>query len=332
MKLFVVLLAAVALCAGEEIPQIPGDNSHYVEGVSRYIWMPDGDEVPHLVDLHEPADESVLNERNGALNAYWLFTRRNPNSQQVIRHNDINSLRNSNYNGGRPLMVIVHGWNNNGHTGMNGLIRDAYLAVADANVIVVDWRNHANSPYNTAVRAVPSVGQFLGDFLVWLINNGGGNWNNVHLVGFSLGAHVVGNAGRRAGGRPSRITGLDPAGPQWGGNGNALRAADGQYVEAIHTDGGLLGIMDPIGRANFYPNGGRNRQPGCSNSACSHGRANYLFASSIRTNHFNGRQCSNLNQAQNNQCTGGNHRMGNSILNKRGNGLFGLTTGANWPF
>ncbi|XP_072948108.1 pancreatic lipase-related protein 2-like [Epargyreus clarus] len=332
MKLFVVLLAAVALCAGEEIPQIPGDNSHYVEGVSRYIWMPDGDEVPQLVDLHETADESVLNERNGALNAYWLFTRRNPTAQQVIRHNDLNSLRNSNYNGARPLMVIVHGWSNNGHTGMNALIRDAYLAVTDANVIVVDWRNHANSPYNIAVRAVPSVGQFLGDFLTWVFNNAGGNWNNVHLVGFSLGAHVVGNAGRRVGGRASRITGLDPAGPQWGGNSNALRGSDGQYVEAIHTDGRALGIMDPIGNANFYPNGGRNRQPGCGNNSCSHGRANYLFASSIRTNHFNGRQCANLNQAQNNQCTGANLRMGNSILNKRGNGIFGLTTGANWPF
>ncbi|XP_072948075.1 pancreatic triacylglycerol lipase-like [Epargyreus clarus] len=332
MKLLVVVLAAVSLCASEDIPQVPGDNSHYVEGVSRYIWMPDGEGAQHLVDLHEPVDESVLDERNGALNEYWLFTRRNSNNRQLIRHGDVNTIRNSNYNGGRPLMVIVHGWNNNGHSGLNALIRDAYLAVADANVIVVDWRNHANSPYNTAVRAVPSVGQHLGDFVGWLLSNGGGNWNNVHLVGFSLGAHVVGNAGRRGGGRASRITGLDPAGPQWGRNNNALRGSDGQYVEAIHTDGGYLGIMDPIGNANFYPNGGRNRQPGCSNSACSHGRANYLFASSIRTNHFNGRRCNNLSQAQNNQCTGANLRMGNSILNKRGSGLYGLRTGSNWPF
>lgn len=62
-------------CAGRDIPVVPGDNSNYVEGVSRYIWMPDGDGVPQLVDLEEPVDEDLLNSRNGANNQYWLFTR-----------------------------------------------------------------------------------------------------------------------------------------------------------------------------------------------------------------------------------------------------------------
>lgn len=91
---------------------------------------------------------------------------------------------------------------------MNPLITSAFLAVSDCNVIVVDWSSLANSNYNTAVAGVPNVGQHLGNFLVWLINTAGGNWNNVHLVGFSLGAHVVASAGRQAGSRPSRITGL----------------------------------------------------------------------------------------------------------------------------
>lgn len=90
---------------------------------------------------------------------------------------------------------------------MNPLITSAFLNILDCNVIVVDWSALARQGYNTAVNGVPSVGQHLGNFLVWLINNGGGNWNNVHLVGFSLGAHVVGIAGRQAGGRPSRVTG-----------------------------------------------------------------------------------------------------------------------------
>ncbi|XP_072938230.1 lipoprotein lipase-like [Epargyreus clarus] len=215
-------------------------------------------------------------------------------------------------------MVIVHGWNSDSNSNMNPLITSAYLAVADANVIVMDWSRAASGSYTTSVWSVPSVGQFLGNFLVWLINTAGGNWNNVHLVGFSMGAHIVGNAGRTAGRRPMRITGLDPAGPQWGGNSNALNRNDGQYVECIHTDGGLLGIFDPISLADFYPNGGRNPQPGCWNSACSHRRAPEFFASSIRTNHFVGRLCNNLNQAQNNQCTGASLHMGNSILSKRG--------------
>lgn len=90
---------------------------------------------------------------------------------------------------------------------MNPLITAAFLSAMDANVIVVDWRGLASSNYFTAMAGVPSVGQHLGNFLIWLINTAGGNWNNVHLVGFSLGAHIVGNAGRTTGGRPSRVTG-----------------------------------------------------------------------------------------------------------------------------
>ncbi|KAJ8735419.1 hypothetical protein PYW07_007039 [Mythimna separata] len=131
MKIFVVAAAFVALCSGNALPTVPGDNSHYVEGESRYIWMPDGEGTPVLVDLQEPVDEAVLNSRNGANNAYWLFTRRNPNNAQVIVNGNANSVRNSNYNGARALKVIVHGWNNNGNTAMNPLITSAFLAVQD---------------------------------------------------------------------------------------------------------------------------------------------------------------------------------------------------------
>lgn len=71
----VKLFLLIKVCAATPVSPIPGDNSHYVEGESRYIWMPDGEGVPHLVDLHEPVDHSVLNSRNGANNVYWLFTR-----------------------------------------------------------------------------------------------------------------------------------------------------------------------------------------------------------------------------------------------------------------
>lgn len=57
------------------MPVVPGDNSHYVEGQSQYIWMPDGEGNPTLVDLQEPADNELLKTRNGANNQYWLFSR-----------------------------------------------------------------------------------------------------------------------------------------------------------------------------------------------------------------------------------------------------------------
>ncbi|XP_034831715.1 pancreatic triacylglycerol lipase-like [Maniola hyperantus] len=334
MKLLILFLALIGLCAGSALPVIPGDNSHYVEGESRYIWMPDGDGVPHLVDLEAPAvDEELFSEtRNGANNAYWLFTRQNPTSRQVLVNGNANSIRNSNYRGNRPTKVIAHGWNSGGTSSLNAPITAAFLANADVNVIVLDWSRAAAGTYTLSVRAVPDVGRHLANFLQFLFSTAGGNWNNLHLVGHSLGAHVVGNAGRFAPARPVRVTGMDPAGPQWGGNSNALNRNSGVYVEAIHTDGGSLGIMDPISDADFYPNGGRNRQPGCTTSACSHSRAHEFFASSVRTNHFVGRRCNNLQQARDVQCSGATLNMGNALLNKRGSGLYGLRTGANWPF
>lgn len=58
------------------VPPVPLDNSQYVEGVSRYIWMAGQDDSPELVDLQAPVDEDLLYvARNGANNQYWLFTR-----------------------------------------------------------------------------------------------------------------------------------------------------------------------------------------------------------------------------------------------------------------
>lgn len=113
------------------------------------------------------------------------------------------------------------------------------------------------------------------------------------------------------------FTGLDPAGPLWVNNGNALNRYSGQYVEAIHTDGHILGIFHPIGHADFYPNGGKNPQPGCWVSTCSHGRATELFASSVRYNRFVGRQCPNIWEAELSNCHGNILHMGNAYINKR---------------
>ncbi|KAI5639763.1 lipase domain-containing protein [Phthorimaea operculella] len=335
MRLLVASFAIVALCYGTPISVIPGDNSHYVEGVSRYIWMPDGDGVPHLVDLYErpSADEMLRASRDrGANNQYWLYSRQRRHSYQLLVHNDTNSVQNSNYQPDRPTVVIVHGWNNNGNSELNPNLRDAFLQVLDCNVIVVDWSDLASSLYFTSANGVPSVGQYLGDFLVWLLDTAGGNWDQVHLVGHSLGAHVVGNAGRRTGNRVRRITGLDPAGPTFGNNDDALQATDAVYVECIHTDGGVLGIFDPICQVNFYPNGGRNAQPGCWISTCSHSRSHHLMESSVYNDHFVARQCNNLQAANDGNCNGATMNMGNAVLDKNGSGFYGLTTGDSWPF
>lgn len=84
-----------------------------------------------------------------------------------------------------------------------------------ANIIVLEWSKLAASNYITATLGVPQAGRSLGQFLQFLIAAAGASFNNMHLIGFSLGAHVVGNAGKYLAGRLARITGELQMIPYW---------------------------------------------------------------------------------------------------------------------
>ncbi|GBP27134.1 Pancreatic triacylglycerol lipase [Eumeta japonica] len=302
----------------------------------RYIQMPDGEGNLHTVDLEAPVDEAALEEvlRNPERNQYFLYTRRNPTNAQTLIINDQGSIRASNFNFNNPVVFVAHGWLSKSETSLNPAIRDAYFRRSDTNVIIVDWRRLAMMDYVTAMRGVPAVGRGLGQFINFL-HSMGLPYNNVHLVGFSLGSHLVGNAGRETGGRVARVTGLDPAGPLWTSSSERLRGTDGVYVEAIHTDGGYtvggLGIGTAIAQADFFPNGGIS-QPGCLTNICNHNRAWELFAASVSYNHLIGNQCDSNLQITLNTCRGAQLHMGNDNLNKRGNGMFRLDTDRRYPY
>ena len=109
------------------------------------------------------------------------------------------------------------------------------------------------------------------------------------MVGHSLGAHLMGKAGRTFTNQlPShpligRVTGMDPAGPRFFDGPilsaipelaeNILTPESAQFVDVIHTDGALkpgavwlpprLGALVQLGHIDFYPSGG-SIQPGCS--------------------------------------------------------------------
>lgn len=83
----------------------------------------------------------------------------------------------------------------------------AFLQSGDVNVIVLDWSRLANRGYVTAKNGVAEVGRGLGQFVFWLNNNFELSLDRVQLVGFSLGGHLVGNAGRELLGQIKRITG-----------------------------------------------------------------------------------------------------------------------------
>lgn len=99
------------------------------------------------------------------------------------------------------------------------------------------------------------------------------NLNKVHVIGHSLGSHLSGYAGYHLQNdfqlTLGRISGLDPAEPLFSGTDPIIRLdrTDARFVDIIHTDArpfisGGLGMLEPIGHVDFYPNGGYD-QPGC---------------------------------------------------------------------
>lgn len=81
---------------------------------------------------------------------------------------------------------------------------------------------------------------------------------------------------------------------------------DANYVEAIHTNGQTfviygLGIGEPIGDADFWPNGGGS-QVGCLTNTCSHLRAVELYVESIQQNRFHALQCPTRDDINSRRC------------------------------
>ena len=58
---------------------------------------------------------------------------------------------------------------------------------------------------------------------------------------------------------------MDAAYPLFANEGpdGRLDAGDANLVDAIHTCSGILGLREPYGDVDFYPNKGTMPQPGC---------------------------------------------------------------------
>ncbi|XP_026856750.2 hepatic triacylglycerol lipase [Electrophorus electricus] len=219
------------------------------------------------------------------------------------------TLSTCNYNSSSPLVIIIHGWT------INGKMEEWMFRMASAlkarlghmNVLISDWRPLALQPYQNAAKNSRHVGSDVARLVSWLEETTQLSMDKVHLIGYSLGAHVAGFAGSHFTGerKLGRITGLDPAGPQFEGvpASDRLSPDDAKFVDTIHTFskssiGFTLGIRQLVGHVDFYPNGG-SFQPGCQMTdmynnlyqfgleglpktvKCTHQRAVHLFTDSI---------------------------------------------------
>ncbi|KAJ8372909.1 hypothetical protein AAFF_G00275590 [Aldrovandia affinis] len=217
------------------------------------------------------------------------------------------SLEDCDFNRSSKTFLVIHGWTVSGlfESWVAPLVEALYGREPHANVIVVDWLATAQDLYPTSARNTESVGKEVARFIDWIEETGKLPVENLHLIGYSLGAHVAGFAGSHTANKVGRITGLDPAGPEFEGAPAHRRLSpdDALFVDAVHTFtraalGLSIGIQQPVGHVDVYPNGGVS-QPGCDLRGafrklahfgmselsepvkCDHERAVHLFIESV---------------------------------------------------
>ncbi|KAL0266518.1 UNVERIFIED_CONTAM: hypothetical protein PYX00_009030 [Menopon gallinae] len=314
-----------------------------------WIVMPDGSGSPQIAILNSdfgnelsrvaPDDERFVDTRPPEETVrLQLFTRENPKNGESLNGTN---LRLSIFDPSKPTKIVIHGWRSSGNSDTVVNIRNAYLNRSDVNVIAVDWSEPAGNVYYPAsAKYTKKLGRYVAEIIDNLVESKGARYSDIHIVGHSLGAHASGVAGHFAKGKVSRITGLDPALPLFEGvtePEDRLDSSDAEFVEAIHTCAGALGMSARVGHADFYPNGGTPFQPGCCCiqeivSACSHGRSHKYFAESILSKRaFQGVKCETWRNFKDKTCSTDLVPMGESTPTTA-RGVFFLQTNSEAPF
>uniref|UniRef100_A0A4W4GK51 PLAT domain-containing protein n=1 Tax=Electrophorus electricus TaxID=8005 RepID=A0A4W4GK51_ELEEL len=271
-------------------------------------------------------------------------------------------LRECGFNASAKTILIIHGWTIGGvfESWMYQLVAAVRQRELEANLIVVDWLDLAHQLYPDAVSHTRHVGLSIAALLDWL-QSPVHHVVVIHMIGYSLGAHVAGYAGNFVQGTVGRITGLDPAGPMFEGveAHRRLSPDDADFVDVLHTYtrealGVSIGIQQPIGDIDIYPNGG-DVQPGCtlgevlSTAAagnfmdvmkCEHERSVHLFVDSLLNSEYAGFafQCTGPDRFNKGICLSCRKNRCNSVgysarkMRKKRNSKMYLKTRADTPF
>lgn len=82
-------------------------------------------------------------------------------------------------------------------------------------MIAVNWERSSHTlNYIAARNRVEPIGTYVASFIDFMVNNKLASLDDINLIGFSLGAHAAGIAGKQVtSGKIPKIVGLDPAGP-----------------------------------------------------------------------------------------------------------------------
>uniref|UniRef100_A0A146LY41 Lipase member H-A n=1 Tax=Lygus hesperus TaxID=30085 RepID=A0A146LY41_LYGHE len=277
---------------------------------------------------------------------FYLYTRENVYVPQQLYVNNQVALRNSYFDPRKKTVILIHGYEVDYKGTSVQDPKNKYLEWFDFNVIALDYGDINGSSilkYLQVVSYTYKIGQFLGKFIYFLIDQGV-DPNNVHVIGHSLGAHIAGFAGKftKSDHQISlgRITGLAPSYPGYEDNTSQFRLSsdDAKFTDCIFTDYNNLDMGIPICQANFFPNGVGISQPGCFREdimgSCSHSRGVDLFVESIDPqSSFKVQICAEVPWiTKTNYCWLTNETYMGQYANPKLAGLFYLKTNGEYPF
>lgn len=170
--------------------------------------------------------------------------------KKPIKLNKASSL--SDFDGKLLTKLIIHGWYADVNDDAIVLPVRAFLQNKEEyNIITVNWRKGSTDiNYFASKDRVEATGKTVAKFVQFLVSEGEADLDNIHIVGFSLGAHIAGFCGKALNGTLGAIFGLEPAMPGFSikDSKKRLAATDAKYVEVVHTSGGKLGFLDPLGQ------------------------------------------------------------------------------------
>lgn len=98
---------------------------------------------------------------------------------------------------GASVVMVAHGWTENGHDALMKQFRNAAEAHYDV-VITVDWGKGAGQLYQVSVADTEVVGRQMALLADRLVKQRNVPKDKIHIYGFSLGGQVVGFAGEYA--------------------------------------------------------------------------------------------------------------------------------------
>lgn len=314
------------------IPTAPVDGWYIPQADGTVVWM--AEEEAQMVG------RSLAITSRAAKIKLYLYTKENSITPQLLDQSSAQSLKNSNFSAKRQTRIIIHGWQNNFLSDVNVDLREAYMKIGDYNIICVDWSANAETiNYPLAAQKVKAVGKQVASFIDFANENVGLSFETLEVDGHSLGAHVAGIAGKNVkNGRIKIIRGLDPASPLFSYDKpeDRLASTDAYYVESIQTCGGLLGFLEPIGKAAFFPNGGKF-QPGCGldiSGTCAHSRSYEYYAEAIVHNDFPSMRCVDHESAVDKNCgkTYSSQRLGSPSNDNSASGSYYTPVNNKFPF